>query len=246
MREVGRGGMGIAPERFRGQADQRSDIYSLGITLYELLTLRHPLASIDRQQLVRKISDEEPPRPRSLDRALPRDLETIVLKAIAKRPADRYQNAGSLANDLRRFLEDKPIQARRIGTGERCWRWIRRNPIVSSLAAAVVLLASLLGAGLLVTQIVLNQRNRAVAAEKLARQSLDRAEQAERDVQIRSYLAQAVAHRRSGRMGQRFQCLDALAAAVKLGPSPEITRELRDEAIAALGLTDLRIRRGDV
>ena len=113
----------MAPERFEGQSDLRCDIYSLGITLYELLTLRHPFAESDRHKLVRQISQDEPPRPRSLDRTLPRDLETIVLKSIAKQPTDRYQSADLFAADLRRFIEDRPIKARRIGRAEWLWRW---------------------------------------------------------------------------------------------------------------------------
>jgi serine/threonine protein kinase/WD40 repeat protein/Tfp pilus assembly protein PilF len=238
----------MPPERFAGRSDQRSDIYSLGVTLYELLTLRAPFTESDRHKLVRQISQEEPPRPRSLDRALPRDLETIVLKAIAKQPADRYQTAESLAADLRRFLEDKPIQARRIGRAERLWRWCRRNPVVAGLAATVVVLAAVLGVGAPVTQVVRLQRdhavihlNRVVEAEREARHNQERAERAELEVKIRSHLVHATAHRRSGRIGQRFQCLEELIAAVRLDPSPELRRELRDEAIAAVGLTDLRV-----
>lgn len=232
----------LAPERLQGCADARSDIYGLGITLYELLTLRHPFAESDRSKLVRQISEVEPPRPRSLDRALPRDLETIVLKAIAKQPGDRYQTASSLASDLRHFLDDKPIQARAMGHTERVWRSIRRNPVISGLTAAVVLLAAVVGVAAWVTHTVGKERDRAIDAQWEARQSQQRAQQAEREVKIRSHLAQATAHRRSGRIGQRFQCLEELASAVKLDPSENLRKELRDEAIAALCLSDLRVR----
>ena len=104
----------MAPERFRGEGDGRADVYALGLTLYELLTLRPAFDSPDRLQLIEQIKTEEPTRPRALDRRIPRDLETIVLKAIDKDPERRYPTADALAEDLRRFLADEPIQARRV------------------------------------------------------------------------------------------------------------------------------------
>src|SRR5207302_871073 len=121
----------MAPERFRGQADARSDVYSLGLTLYELLCLQPAFAVADRGGLAKQIAEEEPPRPATLDPGVPRDLETIVLKASAKEPARRYQSARQLAGDLECFLGDRPIQARRSTAWERAWRWCRRNPAVA-------------------------------------------------------------------------------------------------------------------
>jgi WD40 repeat protein/serine/threonine protein kinase/Flp pilus assembly protein TadD len=133
----------MSPERFHGQADARADIYGLGLTLYELLVLRPVFEESDRNRLIHQITHAEPPPPRKLNRQVPRDLETVVLKAIARDPAHRYQAATELAEDLRRFLEDKPIRARRVSQVEQLWRWCRRNPAVASLAAtAVVLLAT--------------------------------------------------------------------------------------------------------
>src|SRR5439155_24929465 len=114
----------------------------LGLTLYELLTLRPAFAEADRNKLMHQVIHDEPPRPRQLRAEVPRDLETIVLKAIAKEPAHRYQKASELAEDLKRFLEDRPIRARRVTVRERCWRWCRRNPAlaaVSGLAVAALL-----------------------------------------------------------------------------------------------------------
>ena len=99
----------MAPERFRGEADARADVYALGLTLYELLTLRSAFDSTDRLRLIEQIKTDEPRKPRALEPRIPRDLETIVLKAIEKDPKARYQSADALGEDLRRFLADEPI-----------------------------------------------------------------------------------------------------------------------------------------
>src|SRR5262249_25524184 len=93
----------MAPERFRGLSDARSDLYSLGLTLYELITLRPAFEAADHDSLIRKVSQEEPPRLRTAAPSIPRDLETVVEKAIAREPERRYQSAGAMAEDLRRF-----------------------------------------------------------------------------------------------------------------------------------------------
>jgi serine/threonine protein kinase len=115
----------MAPERFNGLGDLRSDIFSLGLTLYELLTLRPAFDEADRNRLIKQVMHDEPPRPRKLNPAIPADLETVVLKAIAREPEHRYQTATDLAEDLKRFVEDQPVRARRISALERCARWAR-------------------------------------------------------------------------------------------------------------------------
>ena len=130
----------MAPERFDGRSDRRSDVYGLGVTLYELLTLRPAFAAADQARLIREVLESSPPPPRTIDRRIPRDLETIVLKAMAKEPSARYATAGALAEDLRRFLEDRTILARRSTALERSWRWCRRNPAVAALLASVAVL----------------------------------------------------------------------------------------------------------
>jgi len=120
--------------------DHRTDIYSLGVTLYELLTLTPPFESSDRQELLHQIACEEPRTPRRMNPAIPVELETIVLKAIAKRPEERYATAQELADDLERFLEDKPVRARRPSARERLVKWARRHkPIVAAAAITLVL-----------------------------------------------------------------------------------------------------------
>ena len=103
----------------RGYLDHRTDIYSLGATLYELVTLRPAIDGQDRQEVLRKIAQDEPTPPRRLNPAIPRELETILLKAMNKEPESRYATAQELADDLRRFLEHKPIKAKRPNVWER-------------------------------------------------------------------------------------------------------------------------------
>ena len=129
----------MAPEQLRGQHDSRTDVYSLGLTLYELLTLRPAFAETDEGHLMHCVYEGTPPSPRSLRPDVPRDLETIVLKAIARDPRHRYQSAGDFADDLRRYLDDRPIRARRVGVAERFCRWSRRNPAIAALSMVLLL-----------------------------------------------------------------------------------------------------------
>ena len=122
-----------------GMADYRTDIYSLGATLYELLALEPVYAGRDRQEILRRIAFEEPRPPRRINASIPLDLETIVLKAMAKDPASRYGTAQDLADDLNRFLECEPIRARRSNAWERSVKWAQRRPAIAALLAMVLL-----------------------------------------------------------------------------------------------------------
>ncbi len=141
----------MAPERFEGSSDRRSDIYALGVTLYELATLRPAFSAPDQPELIRKILHEAPIVPRLVDRRIPRDLETVILKAMSSAPASRYPIAGGMAEDIRRFLEGRPILARRIGHLERGRLWARRNPGLAALTATVLLLLTTIAAGSVAT-----------------------------------------------------------------------------------------------
>lgn len=142
----------MSPEQALAQrviVDHRTDIYSFGVTLYELLTLEPVFAASGRQELLRDIAFREPSPLRKLQRDVPADLETIVMKAMAKNPAERYGTAQELADDLRRQLADQPIRARRPSIVMRVRKWSRRHRAVVTSAGAVSVCALLLGAGLL-------------------------------------------------------------------------------------------------
>ncbi len=242
----------MAPERFHGQADARSDIYSLGLTLYELCTLQHAFPAEDRAELLRQLSGAPVVPPRRIDPAIPRDLETVILKAIARDPGARYQHARELAEDLRLFLSDRPVRSRRSSAAERLFRWCRRNPALAGLSSVVLTLVLLLAAGSLRygwranehAQRLQHETARALAAERYA-------EQARHEATLRlfhSYIDRARSGRWSGRPGQHFASLAALQDAVQLLPTLNLppTQEaeqrllLRNEAIATLPLIDVQ------
>lgn len=132
----------LPPERLDGKCTERSDVYSLGITLYELLALRPAFVSSDRLRLIELIRNTEPvPLRNCCDPRIPRDLETIVLKACEREPASRYQSASEMAEDLHCFLSDEPIKARRASVLEQTVRWARHN---KQLAGSLLTIAGLL------------------------------------------------------------------------------------------------------
>ena len=126
----------MAPERFQGRCDVRADIYALGLTLYELLARRPAFEAEDRHALIRQVTQEEPRPLRQVDPTVPRDLDTIVHRAIARDPKDRYATAADLRDELERFLADRPIRSRPVSPPERYWRWCKRNPILATASTA--------------------------------------------------------------------------------------------------------------
>ena len=228
----------LAPERLEGKADERSDVYALGLTLYEMLTLEPAFQDENRRRLLKRVAEETPLAPRERDPSIPRDLETIVLTATAREPARRYSSAKHLAEDLSCFLAGRPIAARRASPLERLLSWCRREPKLALSSASVLVLllaiASLSSFGYLKLRELLG----------VANENLKRAQSAEGKATAelrRSYLAQAHSLRIAAAPGRRLDCLDAVRNAMALGPGPMEIQELRAEAIAALALVDLRI-----
>jgi eukaryotic-like serine/threonine-protein kinase len=173
----------MPPEQFRSQAGHRGDIYSLGLTLYELLTLHPAYDETDQSRLIQRITQGPAPSPPGdSGMGIPRDLETIVLKAISFDAAARYQSAEAMAEDLRSFLEDCPIRARRASAAKRLGRWCRRNKALASLSGTtlllLVLVAGIASVGYLRTRRALQgealQRAKAEANANLAIEAIDR------------------------------------------------------------------------
>lgn len=166
----------MSPERFDGKCDPRSDIYSLGVTLYEMLALQSPFATHERVSLIASIRETRPPPLRSLNHRVPRDLQTIVEKSMEKEPRRRYRTAAAMADDLSRFLDGRPIRARRVGPAERFWLWSRNNAgLAISLAtvAVVLILGTMISAWLAIRARNAETRaialaNRATSAEDVA------------------------------------------------------------------------------
>lgn len=144
--------------------DHRTDIYSLGVTLYELLTLQPVYRGEDRQELLRQIAFEEPVPPRKLDKSIPTELETIVLKAIEKNPAERYGSTQEMAADLRAFLTDQPIKARRPTWTQELSRWGRKHRALVNSALAILVLA-VIGLSASTAMIAAQQRETSDALE---------------------------------------------------------------------------------
>jgi tetratricopeptide (TPR) repeat protein len=163
----------MSPEQItagRAPLDHRTDIYSLGATLYELLTLRPPFTGERRDQVIAQIIHKEPRPPRAVNRKVPVDLETICLKAMDKDPDRRYQTAGDLADDLRRYVNRFAINAKRAGPLARTIKWVKRRPGVAALLG--VLLLAVIAAGLFALEA---RRSAALLREHDRQAAVDRA-----------------------------------------------------------------------
>jgi tetratricopeptide (TPR) repeat protein len=172
----------MSPEQALAQrvgVDHRTDIYSLGVTLYELLTLEPAFGGWDRQELLRQIAFDEPRPPRRRNKCIPKEVEIIVLKAMEKNPADRYATAQEMADDLRRYLEDKPIRARRPGWASRLrkWSWRHRGAVSATVLTAALVLAATSG-------VIAWQWRAAVEAKTLAQARRIEAEEARDEAKV--------------------------------------------------------------
>jgi hypothetical protein len=219
----------MSPEQLRGPGryvDHRADVYALGATLYELLTQTPAFPVEDRQELLCRITLEDPPALRRLNREIPLELETIVTRAMAKNPDERYATAQDLADDLRRYLEDKPVLAQRPGPLTRLRKWTRRRrSLMISLVTSVALL--LLGLGLLAGLYALQQRRLAEAQARAIRQAEESLYQAR--------LGRAGALRLAREPGYRREMWRDLQVAASLDVPSRNLEALRDQVLAAMG-----------
>jgi WD40 repeat protein/serine/threonine protein kinase/tetratricopeptide (TPR) repeat protein len=219
--------------------DHRTDVYSLGATLYELLALRPVFDGNDRQELLRQIAFEEPRALRRWNKLIPAELETIVLKGLEKNPAERYATAQELADDLRRFLEDRPIRARRPRLFQRLRKWgRRRRGVVRTAIASFLVLVLLAVVGLAADDArVRREKENTDRAKKQAEDNERRAKNNEQLANQRKVLAQQQrdAARRSAYIATLLQAQDAWQA----GDIPRVLK-LLDSQRPQQGLEDLR------
>jgi WD40 repeat protein len=228
----------------RDVLDHRTDIYALGATLYELLTLQPAVRGKEREEMLRWLTFEKVVWPSRLNPAIPPDLEAIVLRAMAKAPGERYGTAQDLAEDLRRFVSDQPVLARRPTRLQQAGKWARRHrgPLLAAAAAAGLVLALILA---LLALSNVRIREALVLSDLRAQEQQTQAAEREKTWQLAlARWHDARLSRQTRQPGQRYRSLEALAETVRhlrsLDQFEASRRELRDDTLAALTLWDVR------
>jgi serine/threonine protein kinase/WD40 repeat protein len=227
----------MAPEQARGRAGEigpAADIYSLGAILYELLTGRPPFRGETPVETLRLLISTEPASVCQFPPQVPRDLATICVKCLQGDPQRRYGSALELRDDLHRFLQGRPIQARPISSAERVWRWCRRNPyLAGALSAVALLLVGIAGVSLWYSARLSHELTKTRAANLAAENRL-----------WDSYLSEAAARNASHQIGQRFAALESIDKATELLSSmprdAQRERQLRNAVLSSVALSDLR------
>lgn len=236
----------MPPETFNGSVDLRSDIYSLGATLYELVALRPAFQETDRNRLIRQIVSSSPEPLAKTAADVPKDLETIVRKAMEPDVAHRYQTAGQLATDLERFCNDEPIRARRVSVVERFARWSRRNRSLAAALGAVSVLLLVIAVGGAAAAVYFNRQshkqamlaaaNGNLAAQKAqALQGEERQRKEAQSTLFDSLVREAHALRLGRQAGDREEVQARLRQALTIDTPNRDLGRLRQEAVACLG-----------
>ena len=230
----------MAPERFEGQCDERSDIYGIGLVLFELATLSPAIERSDRLQTISTIRNQLLPEPRQIEPRIPIDLNTIISKAIEKEAKNRYTTAAGVAEDLGRFLNHEPILARKISTLRKTAMWCQRNPLATSLVTTIGLFLLVITLGSLRAAATLSVESKAA---QLARDAAIESKVLSERSDWESRLIAIKAIRTSRRPGQRFETLKR-ARDLNSSPVPpgHHSSELRAEAFGALCNADLTSR----
>jgi serine/threonine protein kinase/Flp pilus assembly protein TadD len=234
----------MAPEAFSGKTDRRSDVYSLGLTLYELLAMRSAFDETDKGRLIRQVMQESPPKLRQLDASIPRDLETIVHKTIDRDPAHRYQSAQELADDLQHFLNREPIRARRVSLAARFSRWCQRNPVVATLTSTIALL--LLLATFVSTiaaarfQLLVAEKGKALIAATEAKATAERDKQAADAARLQAQAAADQEKRLREEADRQRRRAETNLARARRAVDQYLSKVTNEELLSVPGLQPLR------
>lgn len=232
----------MSPEQSRGRQREVTtscDVYALGAVLYTLLAGRAPFRGETVLETLEMVKDREPAQPRTFNKLIHRDLETICLKAMAKSPSRRYATAGGLADDLRCWLQGEPIHARPVGAVERMAKWVRRHAAITALAASVLLVAALGLAGIVWKYLdAEEQKGIAQGKEQLAEQEADKATKA------RDFLLRILRISETDSLGGNITSRQVLADVEQRIPIEFADQpELRAELEKAIGEVKRRIAR---